>query len=187
LSEKNIEDFFEGYIKAKNGNLTFEDDVIYVTYPDKSKEEYTYRPAVGKQKKVPLIAPGSPAFQQVLRECQDNGVLCQIQLNPKECMKNEVKRHFKDAEFACINCDKVTVGEKEVSVCVNPQGCHHLINCGKISQIKIGKQEPTRFFQFKIFSSSASESQIITPAFSASSFACSEKSVVAKTITSLHW
>jgi hypothetical protein len=63
-------------------------------------------------------------------------------------MPTEVKRHFKDAAFACIECDKVTVGQKEISVCVKPQPCHHQINCGKISQVKIGKQEPTRYFQF---------------------------------------
>jgi hypothetical protein len=147
LSETNIEDFFEAYVKAKDGKLTFENDVIYVTYPDK-QEEYTYHPSVGRERKVPLIAPGSPAFQQVLRECQENGVPCQIQLNPKEDMKTEIRRHFKDAEFACIDCDKVTVGQKEVSVCIKPQSCHHQINCAKISQVKVGKQEPVRYFQF---------------------------------------
>jgi hypothetical protein len=148
LSETNFEEFFEAYVKAKDGKITFKNEVLYVTYPNQSKEEYTYHPAVWREKKVPLIAPGSPAFQQVLRECQENGLLCQIQLAPKEDMPTEVKRHFRDAAFACIECDKVTIGQKEISVCVKPQPCHHQINCGKISQVKIGKQEPTRYFQF---------------------------------------
>ncbi len=148
MSETNIESFFEAYIKAKEGKIAFKNDILYVTYPDKAEEEYTYHPSVGREKKVPLIAPGSPAFQQVLRECQENGVPCQIQLNPQEDMETEVKKHFKDATFACIDCDKVTVEQKEISICVKPQPCHHQINCGKISQIKIGKQEQVRYFQF---------------------------------------
>jgi hypothetical protein len=148
LSQTNIEDFFEAYIKAKNGKITFENEILCVTYPDKAEEEYTYHPTVGREKKVPLIAPGSPAFQQVLRDCQENGLPCQIMLSPKEDMETEVKKHFKDTSFACIDCDKVTVGQKEVSVCVKANSCYHLINCGKISQVKVGKQELVRFFQF---------------------------------------
>lgn len=147
MNETNFEDFFEAYVKAKDGKLTFEGDIIHVAYPDR-QEQYTYRPAVARELKVPLIAPGSPSFQQVLRECQENGVPCQIQLNPIDGVESEVKRRFKEGDFACIDCDKVTVGQKEFSVCVEPQVCHHQINCGKISQIKICKQEPARYFQF---------------------------------------
>jgi len=148
LSKTNIENFFEAYVKARDGKLTFENDLIYVTYPDKQEEVYTYCPSVGREKRVPLIAPGSPAFQQILCDCQENGVFCQIQFNPKENFETTVKQHFKDAEFACIDCDKVTVGQKTVSVCVKPKSCYHQINSGKISQIKIGKQESVRYFQF---------------------------------------
>ena len=73
MSETNFEDFFEAYVKAKDGKITFKNEIIYVTYPDKSEEIYTYHPVVGREMKVPLISPGSPAFQQVLRECQENG------------------------------------------------------------------------------------------------------------------
>lgn len=148
MSETNFENFFEAYIKAKDGKIAFKGDVMYVTYPDKPREEYTYHPAVWREKKVPLIAPGSPAFQQVLRECQENGAPCQIMLTPKEDLAAEIKRHFKDATFACIDCDKVTVGQTEVSVCLKPQPCFHQINCGKICSVKAGKQEPARYFQF---------------------------------------
>jgi hypothetical protein len=148
LSATNFEDFFEAYVKAKDGKIAFQNEIIFVTYPDKSMEEYTYHPVVGREKKVPLIAPGSPAFQQALRECQENGAPCQIQLIPKEDIETEIKRHFKDAAFACIDCDKVTICEKEISICTKPQPCYHQINCGKISQVKVGKQEQTRYFQF---------------------------------------
>ncbi|XHH09901.1 MAG: hypothetical protein ACFCUE_04535 [Candidatus Bathyarchaeia archaeon] len=148
MSETNFEAFFEDYVKAKNGKIIFKKEIMHVTYPDKAEEEFTYHPSVAKEKKVPLIAPGSPVFQQILRECQENGVLCQIQLNPKDDIESEIKRHFKDATFACIDCDKVTIGEKEVSICVKPQSCYHQINCGKICQVKVGKQEQSRYFEF---------------------------------------
>jgi hypothetical protein len=71
LSETNIERFFEAYVESKQGKIIKKADEIFaVTYPDKATEEYTYQPIVGREKKVPLIAPGSPAFQQVLRDCQ---------------------------------------------------------------------------------------------------------------------
>jgi hypothetical protein len=148
LSKTNTEKFFEAYIKVNKGNLTFENNLIHVTYPNKQQETYTYCPSTAREKKIPLIAPGSPLFQQVLRECQKTGVSCQIQLDPKEDMQTTIKQHFKDTEFACIDCDKVTIGQRRISVCVKPQSCYHQINCGKILNIKTGKQETIKYFQF---------------------------------------
>lgn len=148
LPGNGVENFFEAYLKAKEGKITRRDGLIHVTYPDK-QETYTYCPSVSYERNVPLIAPGSPAFQQVLRECQKNGVLCQIQLNPQEDnLQTTIQRHFKDTEFACIDCDKITLGQNMVSVCVKPKSCYHQINYGKIHQIKTGKQESVRYFQF---------------------------------------
>jgi len=145
-----VERFFEAYVNAKEGKLVHKNDLVHVTFPDKPQPEiFTYCPSVGCEQKIPLIASGSPAFQQILRECQKNGVLCQIQLNPLENnLPLIIRQHFKDTEFACIDCDKVTVDQNVVSICVKPQSCYHQINGGKINQIKPGKQETVRYFQF---------------------------------------
>jgi hypothetical protein len=144
-----VERFFEAYIKAKEGKITCKNGLIHVTFPDK-QESYTYCPSVNYEKNVPLIASGSPIFQQILRECQKNGVLCQIQLDQKEdALQTTIRRHFKDDDnFVCIDCDKVTLKQKVVSVCVKPQTCRHQIYYSKIRQINIDKKEYVRYFQF---------------------------------------
>ncbi|MCL2643604.1 MAG: hypothetical protein FWD52_08895 [Candidatus Bathyarchaeota archaeon] len=144
----NIESFFEAYLKAKEGKITLKNNLIHVTYPNQQEAIYTYCPSVECEKKIPLIAPGSPTFQQILRECQKNGILCQIQLCPKNDLQTTIQQYFKDAPFACIDCDKVFIGQKMVSVCVKPQSCYHQINNSQIHQIKISKQEPVKYFQF---------------------------------------
>jgi Skp family chaperone for outer membrane proteins len=148
LSKTNIEAFFEAYIKTKKGALTLENKIMHITYPDRPQEKYTYCPTVGRENNALLIASGSPTFQHILQECQKNGVLCQIQLSPQKDLETNIKHNFKDDEFVCIDCDKVTVDQKEVSICVKPQSCYHQVNCGKILKINIGKQEPVRYFQF---------------------------------------
>jgi hypothetical protein len=149
LSKTNIENFFEAYIKSKDGKLTIENNIIYVTYSDTCEPEtFTYCPNISRENKIPLIAPGSPAFQQVIRDCQETGVPCQIQLCPKENLETSIKHYFKDSKIVCIDCGKITVEQKTFNICIKPKNCYHKINHGKIMQIKIGKQEPVRYFQF---------------------------------------
>jgi hypothetical protein len=148
LSENKIERFFKAYVEAQNGAVTEKGEILQVTYPDRPTEEYTYQPLIWREKKIALIAPGSPAFQQILRECQTSGVPCQVMLAPKEGWEQEIRCHFKDGTFACIDCDKISNGDDEVSVCVKPQSCIHQINNAKISSIKTGKEEDLRYFQF---------------------------------------
>jgi hypothetical protein len=148
LSKANIEIFFETYIKSKNGQIAIKNDVIHITFPTGEQENYTYSSNVSRESKIPLIAPGSPAFQQIIRECQKTGVTCQIQLYPKENLETIIKQYFKDSKIVCIDCDKVSVNQKTFSICTKPRNCYHKINHGKIAQIKIGKQEPLRYFQF---------------------------------------
>ncbi len=145
-----VQRFFKAYVASKAGKMTEEsDEILRITYPDKpSFEEYTYQSAVAKEKKIPLIAAGSPAFQHILKECLEDGVLCQIMLKPKRDFETLLKKYFKDSPFACIECDKIQTGEETISICVKPQPCYHRINNGKIVSVKVVKQEPVRFFQF---------------------------------------
>ncbi len=87
-------------------------------------------------------------FQQILRECLENGILCQISLNPKESVETLLKKgYFKDSPFACEDCNKVTIGEV-LSRCVKSPPCFHQINNGKIVSVNVTKKEPVRYFQF---------------------------------------
>ncbi len=94
------------------------------------------------------MTAGSPAFQQILKECLENGVLSQILLNPKTSYEALLRNQFKDSSFACENCNKVAVDDQVVHICEKPQPCYHQINNGKIVSVKVTKTEPVKFFLF---------------------------------------
>ncbi len=149
-SDTKIHQFIKSYVKSRDGALTEESDEVFtVTYPGKTDAvEYTYLPALSREKKIPLITPGSPTFQQILKECLEKGVLCQVSFNPKESFEAVAKRYFRDSPFACDDCDKITLGEETFSVCLKSPPCRHKINNGKITSVKVIKKESVRFFQF---------------------------------------
>ncbi len=121
------------------------DEVFAVVCADQSVEEYTYEAAVARERKVPLLAPGTAAFQQILKDCQEDGVLCQIALKPKGSFEEALQRFFRNTPADCINCE---MHSKEAKLCLKPNPCHHMINNGKIDTFKITKNEPLRFLQF---------------------------------------
>lgn len=149
-ADTKIHQFIKAYVKSKEGEIIEQSDEAFtVKYPNEaSPKEYTYQPALSREKKIPLITPGSPAFQQILKECLENGVLCQVLLNPKESFEALLKGYFRDSAFVCEDCDKVTVGDELISTCVKSPPCCHLINNGKIESITVVKKDPVRFFQF---------------------------------------
>jgi hypothetical protein len=144
-----IKEFVKAYIKAKSGQIAGENgEVFTVTYPDDAEaHEYTYEPTVARQTKAQLITAGSPAFQQILRDCLGNGAPCQIQVKPKGDMELLIRRYFKDTAFDCHNCYE-TSGADPVHICVRPQLCIHQINNGKIVSVEVGKSEPQKYFLF---------------------------------------
>ena len=104
---------------------------------------------MSREKKIPLLTPGSPAFQQILKECLENGVLCQVLLNPKEKIETLLKKYFKDSPFACEECDKSNFRRRSDHLPARKSPpCRHRINNGKIVSAKIIKKEPVRYFQF---------------------------------------
>ena len=148
-TESQIHQFIKAYVESKEGQITQTNEILKIIYPDKtSPEEYTYQATLAREKKIPLIAPGSPVLQQILRECLEKGAVSQVLFSPKQDFETLIKNQFKDLPFACIDCDKVAVGEETVSICVKPQPCYHQINNTQIRSIKIAKQEPVRFLQF---------------------------------------
>jgi hypothetical protein len=146
-----IREFTKKYFESKEGSITQQsEETFIVTYPTKeiSTTEYTYLPAVSRERKIPLLSLGSPAFQRILDESIEEGGLCQILLSPKVGIEEVIKEFFKDSPFACENCEKTPVGEKGVAACMKSPPCYHKINNGKISAVKTVKKEPVRFFQF---------------------------------------
>ncbi len=149
-TEAKVQQFFQAYIKFKNGTVAQTSEVITVTYPDQiTPQDYTTLPSLAREKKIPLIASGSPAFQQILKECLENGVLCQVTLNPKESLETLVKRYFRDEPSSCRDCcHMIPLDEEAVGICSKEKPCHHQINNGKIASIRATKKEPVRYFQF---------------------------------------
>ncbi|MCL5876191.1 MAG: hypothetical protein M1540_00045 [Candidatus Bathyarchaeota archaeon] len=149
-ADHEIHQFVKAYVKAKQGEMLGETgEVFTVTYPDlKQPLEYTYQPAVAREKNVALLTSGSPAFQQILKECLENGSPCQIQVKPKGDMEALVRRHFKDSPFDCERCHNISADGKTVSICTKPQACYHRINNGKIAAVNVAKTEPLRYFLF---------------------------------------
>ncbi len=148
-SNSKIRTFIGSFVKSKNGELTEQSNEVFrVKYPNQtSSTEYTYEPSVAREKKILLMAPGSPTFQHILDECLENGVLCQIKVNPKGELETLLKNNFKDSPFDCQDCQKVTAGDKSFSVCEKTQQCYHQINNGKIVSIKVIKKEPARYYR----------------------------------------
>ena len=145
-----IRQFIKTYVKSKQGEIAGENsDVFTVTYPnDADPHEYTYEPAIARETKAQLITAGSPAFQQILKECLENGAPCQVLVRPKESFEAVVKKYCKDSEFDCQSCRQLTAGEETIHLCTKTQPCYHQVNNGKIVSVDVGKTEPVRYFLF---------------------------------------
>jgi len=148
-ASEEIKQFVNAYVKSKQGKIAGENgEVFTVTYPDDAEpHEYTYESSVARKTKAQLITAGSPAFQQILRECLENGAPCQVQVKPKSDMEAVIRKYFKDQAFDCQSCYE-TSDSKPVHICVKPQHCIHRINNGKIVSVEVGKSEPQKFFLF---------------------------------------
>jgi hypothetical protein len=149
-SESEIHQFIKAYVKSKKGIITeLSDEIFSIKYPrETNPREYTYQPNLAREKKILLITPGSITFQQILKECLENGILCQIALKPKEEIEILLKGYFKDSPFSCEDCDRVTAEGELYSSCIKNPPCYHRINNGKIISAKVLKSEPVRYFQF---------------------------------------
>jgi hypothetical protein len=136
-SDSEIRRFFEAYVQSREGKIA-EDigDVVTVSYPE-GNQQFTFQPAVAREKKIALITAGSPAFQQILRESIDNGVLCQISLSPKDSFEELMKTYFRDTPDSCINCQRAQIMQENVRVCNQAEPCFHQINNGKIVSVKV--------------------------------------------------
>ncbi len=141
--------FMEAYIKSRGGEVTNQStETFTVKYPDDTSKEYTYQPTIARERKIPLITAGSPAFQQILKEAQEKGVLCQVLLSPKENFESTIENCFRSSPYACAECNKKVTIPETGNICLKAQPCYHVINNGEIDTINIYKKEPAKYYLF---------------------------------------
>lgn len=146
MSGAGFDRFVRAYFRERGCQVNGKpDEVFAVVCADQSVQEYTYEASVARERKVPLLAPGSAAFQQILKDCQEDGLLCQIALKPKGSSEEALQCFFMDIPTDCTCCERYS---KQASLCLKPKPCHHKINNGKIAAAKTTKAEPVRFLQF---------------------------------------
>lgn len=148
-SEPKIQQFFRTYVEYRQGKITKKpNDIFSVCYPtEECIKEYTFQAAIARERKIPLIAPGSLTFQEILKKCSENGVLSQISIGSKDSFEALIKKYFKDSPNECINCEKVTI-TKDGYFCNRKEPCFHQINNAKIEAVNVIKKEPIKYFQF---------------------------------------
>jgi len=146
LSGAGLDSFVRAYFQSRGCQVNGEaNEVFAVLCADQSIQEYTYEATIARERKVPLLAPGSAAFQQILKDCQEDGVLCQITLKPINSFEDVLRSFFRDTPIDCKGCE---MHIKQANLCLKPTPCHHTINNGKIASAKATKTEPMRFLQF---------------------------------------
>jgi hypothetical protein len=149
-SQTTIQEFVKAYVESKKGTLTQQPNALFtIQLPnEENPTTYTYDASAARGENVRLVTPGSPAFQQMLRECLKNGFLCHVALNPRGSFEELIKKQFKDTPFACENCERATVQAGEITLCERTHPCFHQINNCKIVSVTVGKREPLRYFLF---------------------------------------
>lgn len=151
MSAEKIQQFFKAYVESKNGKIIQNSkEILSVTYPNQeTSSKYTFEPSIAREKKIPLIAAGSSAFQQVLKDALENGTLSQISVIPKGNFEALIRKYFKDTPHDCGNCkNAILIEENNRLLCSKAEPCFHQINNAKIVSVNVIKKEPARFFQF---------------------------------------
>lgn len=142
--------FIKAYVTSEGGDLvdTCEEYFTVEFSGQLSPRAYTYQPVVSREKKIDLIATGSPALESIVRDCLSKGILSSALLKMKESPEELLMNHFKDVDYSCEFCEKVNIKNREFSFCTKLPRCYHKINNAKIESVKIQKSEPLRLFQF---------------------------------------
>src|SRR3989344_8633241 len=108
-SETRIHKFIRGYIESENGAINdVSEEYFTIKTPSLlSPLKYTYKPAIAHEKKIDLIATGSPAFNGIIEECLKKGAVSSVDLNSKIEIQEFIKQFFKDYDYQCDFCEKL--------------------------------------------------------------------------------
>jgi len=142
--------FIRAFVESEGGKLTDTcNEFFEIEYPQSlGATKFTYQPAIARERKIDLIATGSPALEEIVQECLAKGNLASISLKTREDPETYLKNFFKDATYSCDYCETMTLEDKEISFCTKSPRCYHKINNGKITAIKIVRRQPLWLFQF---------------------------------------
>jgi hypothetical protein len=146
-SDLDLHNFIKSYVKSEGGEvLDVCEEYFTINLPGfMSPRRYTYQPAVSREKKIELIATGSPVLENILQDCLSKGIVASIALREPLISFDKT---FKDADFNCELCEKADIEGQTITFCTKSPKCHHRIYNGKIRSTEILKKEPVRFFQF---------------------------------------
>ena len=114
-SDTQIHQFIRNHIESENGEVkdVCEEFFTIKTPSLLSPLKYTYKPAIAHEKKIDLIATGSPAFNGIIGECLTQGSLSSVKVRPKTDVESFLKDFFKDGEYHCEFCEEI-VHNKEI-------------------------------------------------------------------------
>ena len=137
-------------MESEEGKLTDVcDEFFEIEYPRSlGPTKFTYQPAIARERKIHLIATGSPALEEIIQECLAKGNLASISLKTGEDPQTYLKNFFKDTPYSCDYCETITLEDKEISFCTTTPRCYQKINNGKITTIEIVRKQPFWLFQF---------------------------------------
>ena len=111
--------FIKEYIESENGEVK---DVCEEYFTIKTPAllepiKYTYKPAIAHEKKIDLIATGSPAYNSIIEESLKKGTLSSVNLNTKVQIQDFIKGFFKDHKINNTKINKIEVlGDKKVKL-----------------------------------------------------------------------
>lgn len=142
--------FVKSYVVSEGGKV---DDVckeyFTVDFPRSlAPQKYTYQPLIAKEQGIELIATGTPVLDSIIRDCLEKGAISRVALQLPKSPESVVASYFKESDFFCERCDKITLKDGGSYVCTSEQPCFHKINNSKIRTIDIVSQKPIFLFQF---------------------------------------
>lgn len=150
-----IHSFIKECIESENGEVKDVSEEYFIIKTPSLLEpiKYTYKPAIAHEKKIELIATGSPAFNGIIEESLAKGCLCSVNVSSKIQIQEFIKDYFKDYEYQCEFCEKLKIKGKSKYICTKAPLCYHKINNGKISKIEVidNKRIKLMLFIFSIY------------------------------------
>jgi len=145
-----VHTFIREFVESEKGEVKdISEEYFTIKLPSTLKPiKYTYKPAIASEQKIDLIATGSPAFNGIIDECLNDGVIGSAKIINKTKIEDALKKFFKDNEYHCDESEKITINKKDHFICTHIPACFHRINNAKIESIKIINRLPINLYLF---------------------------------------
>ncbi len=149
-SNTELHKFVKQYVISKSGELVeISEEIFQVKYPHSvAQKEFTYQPLIARERNISLMGTGTPAFQQILKESLEKGILCSAEIIQCDTIESLLKNYFKDSSYGCPDCDVTKVGKSSCYICIKSPPCCHRVNNGSVESTKVASQHNIELFQF---------------------------------------